>query len=590
RQLNFRFVVRDNHPGAGAFAYDTTTLTVTTEAGPFRVTAPAGGERVAPGATLEVRWDVAHTNLAPVSCANVQIDLSRDGGQSFPTMLAASTPNTGQHTVTLPEQGAIAAHVRVKCSDNVFLHISPRFSIGGGVSKFTDSSDGVCDDDCSLREAVQLSNAAPGANTITLEAGTYSLSLTGSWPDGGALEVSDDLTIAGVGAGRTIIDANQIDRLFTLTESTTLTLTNLTLRNGQANGPGGAIFSTAGQIVLQDVVIADSEALWKGGAIALEGGSLTIESSTLRDNRVRYDAATIAQHGTMSGGGAIWQSGGSLQITGSSISNNAITGVPTESEVRPDGGGIYFWNFQEGQGQMSIATSTLSGNSAGTSGMGGAIFFLPLVGSMELVNTTISDNSANVGGAVALFGQATAPVMFDFVTITANQATFVGGVYAGAGSTTLRNTILAQNSSRDCNSREHLTSAGFNLFGDSNCPIGANDRQGNPQLAALADYGGPTLTHALLAESPALNAAGTTCPATDQRGQPRPVGSRCDIGAVEGSISDNFVPATPTPTPTTQPQQGATATPTATPRPAATATPTRQPTSSHLVYLPLVQR
>ena len=60
----------------------------------------------------------------------------------------------------------------------------------------------------------------------------------------------------------------------------------------------------------------------------------------------------------------------------------------------------------------------------------------------------------------------------------------------------------------------------------------APDVAADPGLAPLAENGGPTLTHALLPGSPAINNGNTALP-TDQRGVPRPVGPADDIGAVE---------------------------------------------------------
>jgi CSLREA domain-containing protein len=90
---------------------------------------------------------------------------------------------------------------------------------GFSVTKFTDSNDDACNSDCSLREAVIAANVSPGADTITLAAGTYVLSLAGYDAAAalGALDITGPLTLSGQGAGQTIIEAaGIIDGVFTL--------------------------------------------------------------------------------------------------------------------------------------------------------------------------------------------------------------------------------------------------------------------------------------------------------------------------------------------------------------------------------------
>jgi hypothetical protein len=83
-----------------------------------------------------------------------------------------------------------------------------------------------------------------------------------------------------------------------------------------------------------------------------------------------------------------------------------------------------------------------------------------------------------------------------------------------------------------------IIDGGHNISSDASChftaPGSLNDT--DPLLGPLADYGGPTPTMALLAGSPAIDAADpAACPPTDQRGRPRPFGAGCDIGAFESS-------------------------------------------------------
>jgi len=119
--LNFRLTARDGHGGVGSAA---TALVLATGAGPFLVTAPNTAVTVASGSQMNVSWNVANTAAAPVSTANVKISLSTDGGQTFPYVLAASTPNNGSKSVTLPAVSTNAARVKVEAIGNIFFDVS----------------------------------------------------------------------------------------------------------------------------------------------------------------------------------------------------------------------------------------------------------------------------------------------------------------------------------------------------------------------------------------------------------------------------------------------------------------------------------
>ncbi len=119
--LNFRLTARDGNGGVGSAD---TKLVLATGAGPFLVTAPNAALTVAGGSAMTVTWNVANTTAAPVSTANVKISLSVDGGLTYPHVLAASTPNTGSKTVTLPTVGSSAARIKVEAVGNVFFDVS----------------------------------------------------------------------------------------------------------------------------------------------------------------------------------------------------------------------------------------------------------------------------------------------------------------------------------------------------------------------------------------------------------------------------------------------------------------------------------
>ncbi len=125
--LNFRCTVRDNHLGGGGSNYVAVKLAVAAGAGPFAITAPNTATTLAGGSTQTVTWSVANTSAAPVSCANVKISLSTDGGLTFPFVLTSSAPNTGSASVTLPNTGNVATkqgRIKVEAVGNIFFDIS----------------------------------------------------------------------------------------------------------------------------------------------------------------------------------------------------------------------------------------------------------------------------------------------------------------------------------------------------------------------------------------------------------------------------------------------------------------------------------
>jgi hypothetical protein len=118
--LHFRFTARDGRGGVNAA--DTTLLLATT-AGPFLVTSQNGGS-VSAGSTQTVTWDVANTNIAPVSTTDVKISLSVDGGLTYPHVLASSTANDGSASVTIPQVVSGDGRIKVEAIGNVFFDLS----------------------------------------------------------------------------------------------------------------------------------------------------------------------------------------------------------------------------------------------------------------------------------------------------------------------------------------------------------------------------------------------------------------------------------------------------------------------------------
>jgi hypothetical protein len=139
RTLNFRFTVRDNHPGAGNNESDNMVVTVDATTGPFAITSPNTNVSWCPG-NQTVTWSV---NGSDALAANVNILLSTDGGISFPTVLAANTPNDGSQAVNIACGHSTTARIKVEAIGNIFFDISDaNFTVGDNTPpNFTDPPD-----------------------------------------------------------------------------------------------------------------------------------------------------------------------------------------------------------------------------------------------------------------------------------------------------------------------------------------------------------------------------------------------------------------------------------------------------------------
>ena len=295
----------------------------------------------------------------------------------------------------------------------------------------------------------------------------------------------------------------------------TITITNSTITLNTASGHGGGIQTGGGTLVIIDSIISSNTALagydYVGGGIYNEGGTTSITNSSITGN-------------TANRGGGIFNSD-RVTVTNSTISENIGYNM---------GGGIY------NAGTLTLAESTLSGNSANQGdGWGGGLFNS---GSASLTNNTISGNQAvNYGGGI--FTQPGSTNSIESCTVVNNtniNSSSGAGIFGnGYSAHNIRNTILSNNTNSigSSNCYQTFVSLGHNISSDGNCSNfnQTGDMQNtDPLLSPLQDNGGPTMTHMLLAGSPAMDAGDPiNFPATDQRGVARPGGSGPDIGAVE---------------------------------------------------------
>jgi type II secretory pathway pseudopilin PulG len=124
RTMNFQVIARDNRANGGGINTATATVVVDGNSGPFAITAPNTAATWAGNSNQTVTWNVANTTAAPVSAANVRILFSADGGQTFPTVISASTPNDGTETITVPNIATTTARIKIEAVGNIFFDIS----------------------------------------------------------------------------------------------------------------------------------------------------------------------------------------------------------------------------------------------------------------------------------------------------------------------------------------------------------------------------------------------------------------------------------------------------------------------------------
>ena len=394
------------------------------------------------------------------------------------------------------------------------------------------------DGDCSLREAIQAANtnaavdactAGSGADTIAVPTGTYTLTIAGIDEDlnaTGDLDVTDSVTINGAGSGSTVIQAgtdstNGIDRVFQIAAGITVSISDVTIANGNAylNGYGGGIANNGTLTVTNSVFSGNSAEDYTyvfgiGGGISNDG-TLTVLNSTFSGNFANYHGGGIANDGTLtltnstfSGntadlGGGIFN-GGALTVSNSSFSRNSGTG-----------GGII--NLST----LTVSNSTFSGNDA-ASWAGGGIY--NLYGILTVTNSTFSGNVEGTGGPGGSIKNV-------FGTIIVNNSILANTPNGGYDCINFRGTVSGANNLIEKDAEEALACGTI-------APIHAD-----PNLGPLTDNGGPTQTFALLPGSPAIDAGDDAICATSpmshtsQNGAYRPQGVHCDIGSYELPIT-----------------------------------------------------
>jgi hypothetical protein len=196
RTLNFRLTVKDNHAGGGNAQTDDMSVTISSAAGPFAVTAPNTAVSWAGGSSQTITWSVNATNAAPVNCANVKISLSTDGGLTFPTVLTASTPNDGSEALTIPNTTTSTARVKIEAVGNIFFDISNvNFTIGAGSS--CAAPGGLASSSVTSSSATVSWSAATGAVSYSVD---YKANSSSTWINAASATTSLSVNLTGLAA------------------------------------------------------------------------------------------------------------------------------------------------------------------------------------------------------------------------------------------------------------------------------------------------------------------------------------------------------------------------------------------------------
>lgn len=413
-----------------------------------------------------------------------------------------------------------------------------------------------------------LSVANNSGDTISLAAGVYKEH---------ALQIQKSVSITFPGpyifclpplVCTATIDGQNADRVFDISnQNLTVSMSHIIIKNGwvESGAQGGAgilVSYTTDSLSLDSVILQNNRVHCTAGecsnrdigAAVFNIGSLSIVNSAIKNNQSDYYGGGIVSYGPFlsivntritgnvaTGGGA-----GGLDVVGSNTSLNQVT---VDGNKALEGGGI-FSNVNTANASFVMTNSTISNNQA-TNGDGGA---LELFGLFTLANVTISDNQANgVGQWGGFYLASKAQGDFDHVTVAGNSP-YAGGGVANVG-LRISNSILAGNTAthQTCqfSNLALIYSQGRNILTDTTClPAAENIVTQDPKLGLLDVNGGPTMTRALLAGSPAIDAAilvnSPVEPASDQRGFARQ-GAAADSGAFErlapAGVTASFQPA-----------------------------------------------
>lgn len=314
---------------------------------------------------------------------------------------------------------------------------SPALAAGFAVNDTSDaplaaSAGGACVSTvgtCTLRAAVQAADQSTVPVNITIPAGTYTLTIAPSGPDDsstGDLHIGGTVTLVGAGQSSTIVQNGSTppDRVFGVLGGATVSMSGLTVRNGNVTGFGGGI-ANEGNLTLSGVTVSGNTASLPGGGVDNFSGSLTLSGSTVSNNSAP------------SGGGIAMENfGGSLSASGSRVVDNTATGGSSGAF----GGGIAVDanNSTVSLDRTAVNSNLVFGGSA--TGAGGGIAISAVNVTLTLTNAAVSGNSVfggsagfADGGGIADYGNGGTNLLLTNSTVSANAVNASATLARGGG-------------------------------------------------------------------------------------------------------------------------------------------------------------
>ena len=394
-----------------------------------------------------------------------------------------------------------------------------------GVNTFNDAT--LHDGQCSLREAIFAANkdntaggdcaSGSGSDVITLSAGTFVLTRTGTGEDAGwtgDLDITDTLTIIGAGPGQTIIDASGLisDRVFHIHSTTgTVVISGVTIINGNIAGFGGGIYNADANLILTNTVISGNSASSNGGGVYVYSGNATLSGGQIFSNTANNGGGVCVRLGgvTLNGeqilsntandnGGGVYVVNGNAVFTqtGNSIIayNTANGGLASNG-----GGGVYV-----ARGRATLSGGQILSNTANNNGGGVYVYR----GRATLSGGQILSNSAGIsgGGVYVRLSDGVFTQTGDSAVALNHAAIGGGGVYVYLGGVTMSGGQIVSNTAGN-GGGVYVDSGSAALSGGQIFSNIANNNGGG----VYVDSGNATLSGGQIFSNTANNSGGGVC-------------------------------------------------------------------------------